>query len=103
MYAHSRLTNSAPSIVAGRGIQQDVRSVGYAVMQYADFYNPWPGYRGWRVTDTQGNMASLGMLNAARWSYIYQVSTGANGTQLRVFAAVTLTCVCRAWHRTCTC
>lgn len=43
-------------------------------MEYADLWNPWPGERGVRVTDRQGNLAATSMVNFQRWGYLYQTT-----------------------------
>lgn len=91
-YVSSVLTSSSPSFIAGRGIGRDVTSFGYGMMEYADYNNPWPGSRGWRVTDNAGNMASLGQPNWAYWSYIWagsyvwqMLNSAAQSTPLSLF------------------
>lgn len=42
--------------------------------------NPWPGYKGWRVTDNAGNMANVGQAASAYWSYLW------SGTYVRQMA-----------------
>jgi len=68
------LTTSSPGILAGRGINQRVEDVGYAVMEYSDQWNPWPGTRGVRVTDQAGTYAASHFDNLQRWGYLYQTN-----------------------------
>lgn len=70
LYAETLLTTSAPGIIAGRGMNQRTRDFGYAMLQYADVWNPWPGERGMRVTDQSGTQSSQGMAGLAYQWYL---------------------------------
>lgn len=79
VYTHTLLYSSSPAIIAGRGINTDVATQpGWAVMEYSDFWDPWPGQRGVRVTDRKYNLASIGFDNLQRWGYLYQTNHWAN-------------------------
>jgi len=72
VYTHTLGTNSGPSILAARGINKATSQPGWALMQYADTWNPWLGLRGTRATENDGRQAALGVANLVRWSYIHQ-------------------------------
>jgi hypothetical protein len=82
LYTHALLTNSAPSVFAGRGMQKSLSDAGWAHLEYADFWNPWPGSRGIRIADGAGQLSSGGQVNIARWSYIYQGVTAIAASNL---------------------
>lgn len=51
-------------------MNQRTRDFGYALLQYADVWNPWPGERGMRVTDQSGAQSSQGMAGLAYHWYL---------------------------------